>query len=863
LYSNVPTTPENQFYLERPRIYDLLEKAAASPLVTVIAGAGYGKTRAVSSFVRKCNAVVAWIQLFERDNLGWSFWGNFCRAVEFVSSDTAARLREIGFPDSDQKLDLYLRIPRNYILSGWKYIFVYDDFHLIRDPAVLRFAERSIAANLPNVSTIVISRTEPAINTIPMLSKGFLARITEDDMRFSLEETRDFFRAQGLDAPSSVYEDVYRDTEGWALAVNLAALTLKNSSSGEAYLLSSIKLGTVNLIEREVVSVISEDLRKLLIKISLIDHLNMEIVSGIAGDSALLEELARIGSFVRYDPYLHTWRVHHLFLEYLSGRQGELAEEEQQEVYVKAARWCEENSLKVDAISYYAKAGAWEKLFNVLYSLPLLLPRSIGKFLVEILDRAPKSLFEENYDASLLRMWILIALERFEEAAAGLQVLAERLEAGPASGNDAYRLAHCYFNLGLIGFVTCMYTRDYSYVRNFEQAHHYYQISGTSFRDPRTVALLSTYLCRVNSAERGEMERYIAALEATVPLSLSAYGGITYGMDDLAWAELAFFRNELDRAEQMAYQSLFKAHEKNQYEIMSRAIFYLMRINIANGNPEKIEELLKRQEALLDEKLYLNRYIYYDLQTGWFYSQIGQLDRMASWIKNSFEESDLNSIAFGLELLVRAKYYYARRDYVGAMEVVKSNAGKYSLGGFLMGRIGQLVTEALCLYGLHDSAGAVRALEEAYTLALPNGFDMPFIERGKIMEPLIEAALQTGTCSIPREWLVRILRGSSAYVKQLYVVAEKFRNRQREDPMPPVFLPRRELRVLVGLSRGLTRQELAEEGKSSINTIKSVIKSLYNKLGAVNRADAVRIATNMGILKTGDSGEDKRTTGRM
>jgi LuxR family maltose regulon positive regulatory protein len=107
-----------------------------------------------------------------------------------------------------------------------------------------------------------------------------------------------------------------------------------------------------------------------------------------------------------------------------------------------------------------------------------------------------------------------------------------------------------------------------------------------------------------------------------------------------------------------------------------------------------------------------------------------------------------------------------------------------------------------------------------------------------------------------------MLRGSSAYAKKLYVVEEKFRNRQYEDKAQPVFLPRREMKVLIGLSRGLTRQEMAEEWNSSINTIKSIVKSLYNKLGAVNSADAVRIATSMGILKNGDPGREKHKAGR-
>jgi LuxR family maltose regulon positive regulatory protein len=394
-------------------------------------------------------------------------------------------------------------------------------------------------------------------------------------------------------------------------------------------------------------------------------------------------------------------------------------------------------------------------------------------------------------------------------------------------------------------------------VRSFQQAYHYYQETGGESNGSMPVAMLSSYLCRVHSAERGEMERYISALEAAVPLALAGYGGITHGMDDLAWAELAFFRNDQDRAEQMAYQALFKAEERNQFEIAGRAIFYLMRINIAGGNSGKITELIKRAEALLDEQLYLNRYIYYDIQVGWLYSQIGQTDRIASWLKTDLVENDLNSIASGLDILVRSKYYYARGEYAKAMEVIEKDSGKYSLGGFLLGRLAQRIMEAACLYAMKDVPQAVRVLEEAYNLALPNGFDMPFIEHGRDLRPLYAAALQNRRCSIPREWLTRMLRGASAYVKKLYAAAESFQDQQSEDKAPVMFLPRRELSVLTGLSRGLTRQELAKEGSISINTVKSVIKSVYNKLGAVNSADAVRIATSLGILQNSDSEDEK------
>jgi LuxR family maltose regulon positive regulatory protein len=354
------------------------------------------------------------------------------------------------------------------------------------------------------------------------------------------------------------------------------------------------------------------------------------------------------------------------------------------------------------------------------------------------------------------------------------------------------------------------------------------------------------------------MERYIAALEAAIPLALTGYGGIAYGLDDLAWAELAFFRNDLDRAEQMAYQALFKAQEKNQFEIAGRAIFYLMRINIAGGNPGKVAELIKQAEALLDEPLYPNRYLYYDIQMGWLYSQIGRTGRIAPWLKNDFAENNLNSIASGLDILVRSKYYYVRGEYAKAMETMRRDAGKYSLGGFLLGRIGRRIAEAVCLYATKDVSGAVLALEDAYALALPNEFDMPFIEHGIHLRPLYAAALKSRRSSIPHEWLTRMLRAASAYAKKLYAAAGDFRDAQSGDQAPAVFLRRRELSVLVGLSRGLTRQELAKGANISINTVKSVIKSVYNKLGAVNSADAVRIATGMGILQSSDPEGDER-----
>jgi LuxR family maltose regulon positive regulatory protein len=83
------------------------------------------------------------------------------------------------------------------------------------------------------------------------------------------------------------------------------------------------------------------------------------------------------------------------------------------------------------------------------------------------------------------------------------------------------------------------------------------------------------------------------------------------------------------------------------------------------------------------------------------------------------------------------------------------------------------------------------------------------------------------------------------------MVTDQYRlPKQDQDKTGPaaVYLSRQEREVLTELSQGLTREEIADHLSIPLNTIKGVIRSVYHKLGALNRADAIRIATSLGLL---------------
>jgi len=236
-----PIASGNQVYLERPRINRLLEKAVQNPVVTVTAGAGFGKTSAVYYFVRRYNADTAWHQCSPEDNEQERFWKNFVSAVSIVSKDTAKKLRVLDFPVSERQLEKYLEVLNEDVIPNEKYIFVYDDFHLITDNGVLHFMEYSFANAFNNITSILISRTEGAFAPAMGAAKKIVTGITGEDLRFSQNEMFSFFRLLDIKAVPHTASVIYHDTGGWPFAIHLAGLLLKDASSGEAYIPQALR----------------------------------------------------------------------------------------------------------------------------------------------------------------------------------------------------------------------------------------------------------------------------------------------------------------------------------------------------------------------------------------------------------------------------------------------------------------------------------------------------------------------------------------------------------------------------------------------------------------------------------------------
>jgi LuxR family maltose regulon positive regulatory protein len=158
-------------------------------------------------------------------------------------------------------------------------------------------------------------------------------------------------------------------------------------------------------------------------------------------------------------------------------------------------------------------------------------------------------------------------------------------------------------------------------------------------------------------------------------------------------------------------------------------------------------------------------------------------------------------------------------------------------GGFdSSSQVDRFVLEAVALHSVAGSAASTEPLERALELAEPESCIRPFLEASASLREPLSQLIRAGT---PRRWLA----------SEVLAILE---GRQQMDGVPRAelleALSQRECEVLRYLPTMLSNAEIAGELFVSVNTVKSHVKSIYRKLGAVRRQDAVRRARQLRLI---------------
>ena len=833
-------------HLIRRRISALLSEAVNKPLVTVCAGAGYGKTRAVSDFVRQQKNPVIWMQFSELDNIVSRFWESFTDAIAQLDVSLGKECRKLGFPDTkDKATQVFSFIHRN--ITNRPCLIVIDDFHLAREPVLLRFIERLMNELPADRTTILICRELPGINIEVRRTNGLVSDISETDLIFTENELSEYFKQQGLPPDSHLIHKILNDTKGWTFAVNLVAQSLKRFPNYFGYVEHAVKKNIFRLMESENWDTSSERLKRFITRLSLVNHLSAELVEIIAGsDEGLMDELRQQSAYIRFDSHGSAYLIHHLYLDFLHTKQNVLTEAEKRETYKAAADWCFDNDYMVDALAYYEKIGDYEAIASIIAEAPSHFLAGVAQLLKGIFERAPQEAFDRIDLLAPTHVRLIACIAPLWKAVELMEYYEKRFDALPE--NDPFRkrtMGAIYYIWGLARLA--LSTRDDRY--DFDQyfAKMYDCLGDSPIDLCRNNHTVGPWASPVGSARAGAMEECIEAMTRSVSYIQQSYRDWMAGEDDLARGEFLFYQDNLPAAELFIVKALNRARKAGQHDVKHRALFYIIRIAVLQSDPAKAVQALKDMETQLNETEYYNRFYTYDVALGWYYYILRDPSMFPDWLKEEFAFCPDPIFLSNFGNQIRARHQYLLRNYPPLLDYISELKQGDSI---LYGRIEMLAMEACVHYQMKNKELAWSVLREAYEAAASNDILMPFIELGKDMRTLVMAALRNQPNGpapipgIPRAWLEKVRYKATSYAKsQSALIAEHKNNSDGNEE-----LTAREHDILRDLYNGLSPAQIKDKRSISINTVRMNMKNIYEKLNVHRVTDLVRVVAEQKLV---------------
>lgn len=223
--TRIPTTSED--YMSRPRLTAKLDSFARLPLTTVVAPAGYGKTSLMAAWASMHSSATAWYSLSEGDRQPAVFWNYLVTACSQVLGDSFPKQALLTSEDAvpSSLVDDFLVALEE---SEADVHLVLEDFHRLGDDETINGILLRIIEHAPaTFHVIVVSRTVPSLRLAKLRMSDALGELTEDDLRFSRQETAHFLVKGRVSLPEGYLDSFCETACGWPIALKVAVLNLR------------------------------------------------------------------------------------------------------------------------------------------------------------------------------------------------------------------------------------------------------------------------------------------------------------------------------------------------------------------------------------------------------------------------------------------------------------------------------------------------------------------------------------------------------------------------------------------------------------------------------------------------------------
>lgn len=890
----------------RPRLLERLAGGHAARIATVTAPAGYGKTTLINQWCAATDTErkVAWLAVDSYDNDPRRFWQYFIGALGqeiLAAQELNQRLAELD----ERNLDAIITAIINAIagLPG-SYALVLDDYHAVENPVVHRQVGYLVDYLPPHFMLVITSRTEPPLPLARWRVRGWLREVNASDLAFCEEECAQFFgdyMAMSLSAES--IHQLWRQTEGWAAAMQLAALSGPQGSATSQQ--DIIRYGghqkhVSDYVLTEILDQQPEDVREFLLTTACCHRLSPTLCNVLLGrdDSASrLEALVKANLFIiPLDTNGYWYRYHDLFREALCVRACSTDPAHHAQLLRKASQWFLEHDHFLEAISHLIELKDWDWLAQVLEQHGNnLIHEGYHLNVVNWLDALPQGYADDRPRLLMIRVWALFFANKLDL----IEPLLERLEAlvgkqapsafqgdpqdaGPPNDHaldlhSEVALVYSYLarmrsDLDSATDLTRDVLRDIDHTDIPLKSVTYYGIGLDSFARGDLVSARQALSSAIDHGKRekrhstvlssGGLMAWILFYQGEMELALETCSTVRAWVDSFhtdasqpqmisCWQNSSLTqiyreRNDLELAR--TYLNPLLEHVAHGTEPGQHIVIQYVRahLDFSQKKYESAITALEDAENVLARKgdaILFEPPCLEALRVRCLLG-LGELDKARAWADKVTPERYRNPINREQVSITIARVRVATGEPERAIAVLNLLRLETEKGEHIKHLIELLAVYATALAALGRAEDATTILERGLELAARDGFTRLLYEEGPALAIIYRSVEPTGL--------------NPGWVRQLDELLLEPSSPQISVKQPPTApagtdllepLSQRELEVLALIHEGLSNKVIAQKLDVAPTTVKAHIRNLYGKLGTSSRTEALAKARGLGLLQ--------------
>ena len=386
----LPTT-----LVTRRVLHGLLAAGASQRLTVVVGSAGAGKSVLLADWAAaRPPGTTSWLSCDQADDDPLRFWAGFIEAPRAIDPGFGADAANLLAMDRRMSADVTASVVNDAAKLPAGSALIVDDFHLAAAATARDMTDLVECWPAETAQLVLSGRFDPPLRQHRLRMSGGLCEIRDRDLYFSVAETRDLLANFGLRIGDSDLALLHQSSEGWAAALQMAALSLRGTGD-PARVARALDVRTGTIAEYFISEVLDQqppEVAQFMLDTSILGTLPADACAAVTGRqdaAAMLRGIDAAHLFlVALDDERTSFRYHHLVHKVLRAELRARDRAREQQLQLRAAEWFESAGEARRAARHFIAARQPDR------GLGLLRDRVVPDFLADPVMPGPLDLGE-------------------------------------------------------------------------------------------------------------------------------------------------------------------------------------------------------------------------------------------------------------------------------------------------------------------------------------------------------------------------------------------------------------------------------------------------------------------------------------